>query len=303
MVGEQDVSSVARSIDWPAVIAGAVGAAAISILLTTFGSAVGLSMTSARAYAGVSLTVLAVLAALWFAIVHISSFYVGGYVAGRMRLPITLSESEHQFRDGVHGFLVWALATLVGAYFLASAGTSAVSKAADAAGEAAKAAGIGVIAASNSSESGSTPSALTYYVDRMFRASPPAQPGAAAQPTQPLPRELNAEALRIITRAVGSDTLAADDRDYLARRIAAYTGLSEDQARERVNQAFTAAKAAADKARDAAESARRVGVMSGFLLAAVSLLGLVAAALGAGSGGHHRDRSIVPRVFGATRLW
>ena len=67
-------------VDWKAVIAGAIAAAAISGLLTAFGAAIGLSLTSAHR-TGLSVTTLAIAAAIWLVMVHVWSFTAGGYLA------------------------------------------------------------------------------------------------------------------------------------------------------------------------------------------------------------------------------
>ena len=71
--GEPDVAVVATSveanapssIDWAAVIAGAFVAAAISFVLLTFGTAIGLSITSPYPREGISETAFLVILALW----------------------------------------------------------------------------------------------------------------------------------------------------------------------------------------------------------------------------------------------
>ncbi|MDP1839291.1 MAG: hypothetical protein Q8L19_12395, partial [Reyranella sp.] len=103
-------------LEWGPVIAGALGAAAISLVFFTFGSAIGLSIVSPYPYAGLSVTTFLVLAALFTALVQVGSFAAGGYLAGRMRTPwLSGVESERQFRDGSHGFAVWAVGILIGA--------------------------------------------------------------------------------------------------------------------------------------------------------------------------------------------
>jgi len=52
-------------VDWPAIIAGAVVTAAISLVLLTFGSAIGLSLTSAYEGSGISAAGFSIAAALW----------------------------------------------------------------------------------------------------------------------------------------------------------------------------------------------------------------------------------------------
>lgn len=103
-------------LEWGPVIAGALGAAAISLVFFTFGSAIGLSIVSPYPYAGLSLNTFIILAALFAALVQVGSFAAGGYLAGRMRTPwLSGHESERQFRDGSHGFAVWAVGILIGA--------------------------------------------------------------------------------------------------------------------------------------------------------------------------------------------
>ncbi len=117
------VSGERRSyIDWPAVWAGALVAAAISLVLTMFGIAVGLSVSwpwSPRA--GVSETA-GIIAAAWLAFTYIWSFACGGYLAGRMR-PVAGDawRSERGFRDGANGLVVWAIGVLLGTILLAHA--------------------------------------------------------------------------------------------------------------------------------------------------------------------------------------
>ncbi len=105
-----------RSVQWGAVILGALGASAISMVLLTFGAGIGLSAVSAQPYAGASAKALAVISALYTAISLVAAFGGGGYVAGRMRSPTIEEINEADFRDGAHGFGVWALAIVVGCW-------------------------------------------------------------------------------------------------------------------------------------------------------------------------------------------
>ena len=90
-----------RYVDWGPIIVGTLGALAIMVVLMTFGGALGLSVTSAQPYAGLSAKALAVLAGLYAALVHVASFGAGGYLAGRLRTPWVTSDTvESHFRDG-----------------------------------------------------------------------------------------------------------------------------------------------------------------------------------------------------------
>lgn len=76
--------------------------------------------------------------------------------------------------------------------------------------------------------------------------------------------------------------MPAADRAYLARLVAAHTGLTPADAEKRISDVITQAKAAADKARKAAASAS-------IWLTISMLVGAFAASLAAIEGGQLRD--------------
>ena len=101
-------------VEWGAVFAGALAASAISFVLLTAGASLGLSLLSPYASQSYSKTAASV-AVFWSVAVPILSFLVGGYIAGRMRSAWEAASSDEvQFRDGMHGMLVWALSIVAG---------------------------------------------------------------------------------------------------------------------------------------------------------------------------------------------
>ena len=57
---------------------------------------------------------------------QIGSLMIGGYVAGRMRTRWSEPGDEVEFRDGLHGGLVWAVGVLISALLIfATAGAAA----------------------------------------------------------------------------------------------------------------------------------------------------------------------------------
>jgi len=309
------VGTATPVIDWRAVLAGALGASALFGLFLAFGSALGLSMTSARPYAGLSATTIAIVLALWFAAVHIASFAAGGYLAGRLRTrPDQGTPAEREFRDGAHGFLVWAVGALIAAYVVGSAITGAAKGTAEVASSAvsgmATTAAAGASAAANS-KSGAGPDLLGYAVDLMVRPSQPASGTSAPAPAPAAATEattaMNSEIARVLTVAIASGEINAADRTHLARLVASRSGLSQADAERRVDETWAKFKTmraeAETKARDVAETARKSGVMAAFLAAAISLAGLAAAVWAAGVGGVHRDENRHLRVLGQSRLW
>src|SRR4051812_32826385 len=87
IVAPAALTTPVRSVQWGAVVLGALGASAISMVLLTFGAGIGLSAVSAQPYAGASAKALAVISALYTAVALVASFGAGGYIAGRMRMP------------------------------------------------------------------------------------------------------------------------------------------------------------------------------------------------------------------------
>ena len=92
-------SYAASYVEWGPIIAGAVLAAALSFVLLTFGTGIGLSLLSpysSHSYGRAAASI----AALWGLIVPIGSLLAGGYIAGRMRAPREgADEAEAEFRD------------------------------------------------------------------------------------------------------------------------------------------------------------------------------------------------------------
>jgi hypothetical protein len=94
---------------------------------------------------------------------------------------------------------------------------------------------------------------------------------------------------RILLMGAANGSLGNDDRAYLARVVAARTGLSQADAEKRVDALSEQMKTSSDKVRAASETARKAGVLLAFLTAASMVLGAGAAWWGAGVGGRHRD--------------
>lgn len=267
-------------VDWPAIFAGAVLATAISFVLITFGSAIGLSMSSAEPGSGVSLSWLAIVAGLWLLWVQISSFLAGGYLTGRLRRRHgDATEHESDVRDGSHGLVMWALGLLVGALiaFWGIGGTlSAITGAAGAAGQ-----GIGAAAGQVVAEL--DPNQL--LVDRTLRAGPNA--------TGQVGEETRGEVGRILISAVTEGGLDDGDRQYLVSIVSARAGIPPEEAEQRIDQIVAQAQALEDDAREIAETTRRIGMVAAFMAAASLLVSGVAAYYGATLGGKHRDQQTV----------
>jgi hypothetical protein len=270
---ESDAGRSISAVSWGAVIAGAFVIAATGLILLALGAGFGLSSVSPWPNAGVTVTTFGVMAAIWLVIVQWLSSAVGGYVAGRLRTRWTgVHTDEVYFRDTAHGVLAWAVAAVVSAVALASvatllAGGAALGTATVAAGPAA---GGGQGAGQNAGAGGNMP----YLVDRMFRSDQPAN-GNGGQ-------DRRGEATRILVSDMRSGDVPGADRTYLAHLVAAQTGISQDDAQKRVDDAVAQARQAAD---DARKAAMKFSLFTGFAM----LVGVFIAAVAAKIGGHRRD--------------
>jgi hypothetical protein len=283
-------------VEWSPVFAGGVLAAALSFVLLTFGTAIGLSATSPWPDSGLSAKVIASLAVFWALAQQIGSLMIGGYVAGRMRTRWHESGDEADFRDGLHGGLVWAVGVLFTAFLVFATAGAVARSGAEIAGKAA-------------STAGSTTDAMDTVIDTMLRPTStaqaaPATPPAAGAPPAGRPRpagtpagsdDTRAEMSRIVASSVARGSLTNENRSYLAQLVAQRAGIPQQEAEKRVNDAINAAREAADKA-------RRAAILTGFVTAAGLLISLGAAWWAAVKGGNHRDTRVPARfVFGERR--
>lgn len=280
-----DVSSAANIsfVEWGAVWAGGALAAAISFVLLAFGTAIGLSFVSPWSDAWASTKLIASMAIFWTMAQQIGSAMVGGYVAGRMRSRWgEASDDEVEFRDGLHGGLVWAVGVIITGTLLLTAAGLVAKGGAELAGRTA------VIA---------TP--LDNTVDRLLRPVGPAvkstvAAGATSSPPALSPSfgEIRAGVVRTFANGLAHGSLDDQDRAYLATTVGEQTGLAQTDAEKRVNDVFAEADAAA---KDAANKVRRASILTGFVSAASLLVALGAAWWAGQRGGHHRDNSIPAR--------
>ncbi|MDI1226359.1 MAG: hypothetical protein PSY14_01565 [bacterium] len=100
-------------VEWTSIAAGTMLAVALSLVMLQFGAAVGIAdIDSMRT--NVPSREHMIYGTVYVLLIQLFSFTIGGYVAGRMRAPITGSPiHEREVRDGIHGVLVWATGTVV----------------------------------------------------------------------------------------------------------------------------------------------------------------------------------------------
>jgi hypothetical protein len=301
-------TSEVGAVSWGAVIAGAVGAAALSLVLFVLGTGLGLAVVSPWVSESISGTAVGVSTIIWVTVVQLLASALGGYLAGRLRTRwVSVHTDEVFFRDTAHGFLAWAVSTLLMATLLSSAIGTAMSAGLKAGGEVAKTAatvaGAGAAgAAASSSENTADSGPLGYFVDSLFRtdrdraapaaATPP--PPTAAQPAAP---DRIPEVTRIFANALRAGELSESDRQYLGQLVTEKTGLQRGEAEQRVTDTFTRLKQnldeAAAKAKQVADDARKASVGLALWLVVSLFVGAFVASFAATFGGRLRDKSVL----------
>ena len=253
-------------IDWRAIIAGAVLAAGVSFTLLAFGSGIGLAVSSTAPTWRDSTPWLWLLSGIYLIFVAISAFGIGGYAAGRMRLPTRAAATpETGFRDGMHGLFLWGLAILLTAILAVIGAAIATRPAVPSGGSAGPASSV---AGEN---------LLASELDELFRS----------YRYGPAPDNVRAEAARILLKSSSHKGIPQEDRSYLSNIVALRAGVNNAEADDRVNRIIGESK-------DELRRARGAAVMEAFLVAAALLLGAAVAWFSAEEGGRDRELGRIP---------
>ncbi len=265
-------------VQWTPAVAGALAAAALAFVMHTFAAAIGLAMTSAAPTWRDASMALQLLSGVYLVLAAVVAFGVGGYIAGRMRTPIDASADETEFRDGVHGVLVWAIAMVLTVLLTWAAAQSLARLAAPSGGP------------SGTAQSVAGENIIAFDLDRLFRAEKRPQNADLSY--------ARSEAARILLTTASHRGIASDDRAYLVRLTAANTGLAPPEAEKRVDTIIT-------QARDNIRKARRASVILAFMAGAAALLGAAVAWFAACAGGSHRDDTAPSMTWGwnGPRSW
>lgn len=274
------------AVSWAAVLAGAFVASAFSIALVALGAGLGLLSVSPWSNNNASATTFGILAAAWLIAVQLFSSGIGGYLAGRLRTRwVGMHTDEVYFRDTAHGLLVWGVGAVISALLLSSAVSSAVSGATRMGETAVQAAGSAMAGPASQLTGQAANASNSYFTDMLFRTD---KPSASADQNAS-----QAEIGRIFARGLSSGDLPAADKTYVAQVVASRTGLSQADAEKRVTETFDQAKNAAaqvaEKAKEAADAARKTGVYVALWVFISLLVGAFSAAYMATVGSEARD--------------
>ena len=271
-------------ISWGAIFAGALAAAALTIILSVLGSELGMAIVSPWSTAGVSATTFGISAILWLSITQIVASGMGGFLAGRLRVRWEgVHSDEVYFRDTAHGFLTWAIALVVTVSLFASVLGSVVNDGVQTTTSLAKAEN----ASQHATKNGEMDDAQAYYLDGLFRK--PANlltQITVANDEKKLPL---AEVLRIYTKSLQSGVVQTSDFQYLSQLVSQNTGIPQAEAEKRVNDAYNSIYKAELAAKDTANKARKASAYEALWGFIALLIGALTASFTATWGGRCRD--------------
>ncbi len=297
------LQSSSSAVSWSAIFAGAAAAAVLSLILLILGTGLGLSSVSPWAQSGISATTFGISTIIWLTVTQLIASGMGGYLAGRLRTRWAgVHTHEVFFRDTAHGFLAWAVSALVTAGMLTSAiasivggGVSATASVAGGAVQTAMTAAVGgAVAGSSASKSTDASDSLGGLLDGLFRKNPSSN--ATTTPSPSAPANLSnalPEVSRIFMRSLSAGALSPTDLNYIGQLVAQRTDLSQADAEKRVTETYAAAQMrlqeAQSAAKDAADKARKASATAALWLFITLLIGAFAASFAAVYGGRRRD--------------
>jgi len=272
------VASGPSAVSWAAVFAGAAAACVLSLILMILGTGLGLSALSPWGNEGASAKTLGIGTGAWVIFMQLAASVLGGYIAGRLRTKwVSLHTEEVAFRDTAHGFLAWAVATLITAALLTSTVSAIVSGGVKAGAQVA-----GGAASAATSAAAADAGSSNYTMDSLFRSPK----GAKSQAT---PEQSTAEVGRIFVNATTTGKLPEEDARYAAQVVSQRTGISQQEAEKRVNDTFAQIQAKKTEAQEAADKARKASAAAALLLFISLLMGAFIASYAAIVGGRQRD--------------
>lgn len=280
-----DVETPRSAMNWGPIFGGAFAAVVTTAILMLLGSGLGLTMISPWSGESASLTTIAATTAIWLVIVQWLSSAIGGYLSGRLRTKwVGVHTDEVFFRDTAHGFMAWAVATLIVILTLAvhstilfGAGTHV----------AANVAGGATTAAGQTAQTGGASNDMTgYFVDSLLR---PADPSRLATAGPESDQAVAGQVTRILAMGTVQGEISQEDKTYLAALVAARTGLSPQDAQARVDAVLAKANELKVKTQEAADAARKASATAAILGALSMVIGAFIACVAGAIGGKQRD--------------
>lgn len=264
-------------VSWGAVFAGVAAALVIQLLLNMLGVGVGMSAFQVGGDTASNPTVggFSINAGIWLVVSGVIASLIGGIAAGR------LCGTSRPSTAGWHGFISWAVSTLVVVWLLSSALSGIVGGTFSALGSTFGGLGKTVastVGAASSGDGGALQSQVRKLVD----------PNGA--------QSVQDNVMSYIKASVSGDQKAADaSRDQAVNSLAKAANISPEEARTRLTQLQQQTQQGIDQAKQqatqAAEEARKAAAQGGLYGFAALVLGAIAAWIGGVIGTARREVS------------
>jgi hypothetical protein len=251
-----------RRVSWGAIFAGATAVIAVELLLNLFGAGVGAATINPQ-QGQLPGQGLALGAVIWFVLSCIISLFIGGWLVGR------LAERPNKRDGALHGFVTWAVASLVLVYMLSTAVGGLLGGAASVLGQTASLAGRGAQSAAPM---------VTSVIGQATGVTPEQVQADAGD----LARDPNFQAF--VSGVIRNGQVTAQDRQALAKLLVERRNMTMEEANATIDrwqaqiaQGVQQAKQITAQAATAAASGVSKGAFGSFF---ALLLGLVAAVAG-----------------------
>jgi len=257
-----------------AVVIGTAVALAAGAAITALGVAIGAGTVDAVARDTPDASSFAMAGGAWVTVAQVVAVAAGAFVAGR------LGYAGMRDRGGFHGLGVWAFTVVVTLSLLGGAVAGVGSAVSSAIGGAAQTVASGAGAAAGAMAPSLDPAAA---VDRVRSAL-----SAPQDPAQMSTEQRAAALTEVLGRSVANGSFTDQDRARATTLVAAEAGISEAEARQRIEayeaEARRAAAVVEQRAREAADATARATKL-GAIWAFVTLLLGAGAAFFAGRAG------------------
>lgn len=291
-----------RRVSWGAIIAGAIITLVVQIMLGLLGIGIGIGIGVGLATvdpAGNGTPTAATFGTttgIWTAVAVLVATFIGAYVAARLAGSLTKGDGA------LHGLVTWATSTLIIVYLLTSGAGSLISGTLGTIGNSFSAISSTVQAIVPNSLS-VLPDGLEAQARQLLQRGEQAtqqaadqaeQQGqqAADQARQATGQQDIAAAIPQIVKGLGKDA-APEQRQAAVTVISQQTGISPQEAEQRLQQFQGQYDQAMEQARQTADAAAKNVSAAGFAGFVALLIGAVVAALGGSVG---RPRQIVHTV-------
>lgn len=285
-VAVQGAPSLPARISWGAVFAGAAIAVVVGAALNILGVAIGANLVDAAARETPDATTFGIGGGVWMLASHLIGLAIGAYAAAR------LSGTADRTDGLLHGLAMWATATLLAGLLLGNllgsvAGTAA-SGVSNALGSVTSGLGSAIGAVGNEAAERTSTDTLQNTAQSVIDRAQNALTASGGDPAAMNSDQRKAEIGRLVGRRVTDGNLPAPEADRLAALVAAEAGISQDEARGRIQQmeqqAQQALRQAEEQARQAADAAATAASTAAYWTFGLLLLGAIVSAFAARAG-------------------